>query len=236
MSTEKPPSPIAISPKHSPSLLTKVLHLSRIQNIRKVERSVFKYGNRFLMIPLLRLGLGRFMSSPATGYFLLLQTTGRKSRQPRLTPLNYAIDDGCVICLAGFGEQAHWLANIRNDPHVQVQLPDRVVTGIATEVNEQAEARRLAVQVARNCGFALVFEHPRCLLMSDAQLAAQLKGRPVVRIEPVGAPLVAGRHDPGGHGWILPMLVQCLALLAIITLRRQYRHYALRHHRIRRTG
>ena len=222
MSTQKPPSAIAISPKHTPSLLTKLPHLSRIQNVRKAERSVFKYGNRFLMIPLLRLGLGRFFCSPLMGYLLLLQTTGRKSRQPRFTPLNYAIDNGCVICLAGFGEHAHWLANIRNDPHVQVQLPDRVVTGIATEVDEQAEACRLAVRVARNCGFALVFEHPRCLLMSDAQLAAQLEGRPVVRIQPVGALVVAGRHDPGGQGWILPMLVQCLALLGVITLR-QYR-------------
>jgi deazaflavin-dependent oxidoreductase (nitroreductase family) len=223
MSIQKPPSPIAFSPKHSPCLLTKLPHLSHAQNVRKAERSVFKYVNRFLMIPLLQLGLGRFIGSPATGYFLLLQTTGRKSRQPRLTPLNYAIDNGCVICLAGFGEHAHWLANIRNDPQVQVQLPNRVVTGLASKVDDQAEASRLAVRVARNCGFALVFEHPRCLLMSDAQLATQLEGRPVVRIQPVGAPLVAGRHDPGGHGWILPMLVQCLALLAVITLRHYWR-------------
>jgi hypothetical protein len=111
-----------------------------------------------------------------------------------------------------------------------------VLRGLAIEVDDQAEARRLAVQVARNCGFALVFEHPRCLLMSDAQLAAQLEGRPVVRIQPVGASLVAGRHDPGGHGWILPMLVQCLALLGVIILRWQNRHYALRHHRIGQTG
>ena len=227
MLTHRPQSTSTCLPKRKPSLLTKFPHVSRIQNVRKAERSVFKYGNRFLMIPLLRLGLGRFMSSPATGYFLLLQTTGRKSGQPRVTPLNYAIDSGCVICLAGFGEHAHWLANIRNDPRVQVQLPDRVVTGIATEVEERAEAARLAVQVARNCGFALVFEHPRCLLMSDAQLAAQLEDRPVVRIQPVGAPLVAGRYDPGGRGWILPMLVQCLALLAVITLR-HYRRQAKR--------
>jgi deazaflavin-dependent oxidoreductase (nitroreductase family) len=224
MPAQKPPSVIAFSPKHTPRILTRLAHLSSIQNVRNVERSVFKYGNRFVMIPVLRLGLGRFMSNPATGYFLLLQTTGRKSRQPRLTPLNYAIDNGCVVCLAGFGEHAHWLANIRSDPHVQVQLPGRVVTGIATEVEEQAEARRLAVQVARNCGFALVFEHPRCLLMSDAQLAVQLEGRPVVRIQPVDAPLVAGRHDPGGHGWVVPMLVQCLALLAVIALRHYRRH------------
>jgi deazaflavin-dependent oxidoreductase (nitroreductase family) len=214
----------ASSPKHKSSSLTNLQHLSSIQNVRRLERIAFKYGNTFLMVPLLRSGFARFIGSPPTGYFLLLQTTGRKTRQPRFTPLNYAIDNGCVICLAGFGEQAHWLTNIRNDPHVQVRLPDRVIKGIATEVKDQAEACRLAVQVARNCGFALVFEHPRCVLMSDAQLARQLEGRPVVRIEPVGAPLVAGRYDPGGHGWIIPMLVQCLALLGAIALRQYKRH------------
>ena len=223
MSTDSSPSARIASPSRKPNFLAKLHHLSSGQNVRTIERVAFKYGNAF-MVPLLRNGFARFIGSPPTGYFLLLQTTGRKTRQPRFTPLNYAIDNGCVICLAGFGEQAHWLANIRNDPHVQARLPDRLIKGIATEVKDQAEACRLAVQVARNCGFALVFEHPRCLLMSDVELAHQLQGRPVVRIEPVGAPLVAGRYDPGGRGWIVPMLVQCLALLGAIALWRGRRN------------
>jgi hypothetical protein len=85
----------------------------------------------------------------------------------------------------------------------------------------------LAVKVARHCGFALVFEHPRCLLMSDEQLAAQLDQRPVIRIQPMHEPVVAGTYDPGGRGWILPMLVQCLALLGVVVLLKRRQHASI---------
>lgn len=175
---------------------------------RKIERSVFKYGNKYFMVPLLRAGLGRWLGSPLSGYFILLRTTGRKSGQPRYTPLNYAIEGGYVCCLAGFGEGTHWLANLRADPHVQVRLPGRTIEGIAEDVVDREEARRLSVRVARNCGFALVFENPRCLFMSDERLAAEIDGRPVVRIHPVNGPLIAGPYDPGGWGWLFLTLVQ----------------------------
>jgi deazaflavin-dependent oxidoreductase (nitroreductase family) len=223
MSAQKSQPVITSAPKVKPNRIKVSQRRSDSEIVRRLERIAFKYGNKVVMVPLLRMGFGRFIGSPPTGYFLLLQTTGRKSQQPRVTPLNYAIERGCVICLAGFGEHTHWLANIRSDPHVQARLPDRLVEGIATEVKDQVEARRLAVRVARNCGFALVFEHPRCLLMSDEQLARQLGDRPVVRIQPVDAPVVAGAHDPGGRGWIRPMLVKCLALLGIMTLLRRRR-------------
>ena len=208
--------------QRAPSRIPASQHPLASPAARRIERTMFKYGNTLLMVPLLRSGLGRWIGSPPTGYFLLLHTTGRKSGQPRVTPLNYAIDQGCVICLAGFGEQAHRLKNIQSDPNVRVRLPDRVLDGLATTVADRAEARRLAVAVARNCGFALVFEHPRCLLMSDEQLAAQLDARPVVRIQPVGAPVAAGAYDPGGRGWVVPRLLQSLALLgAVAWLRRR---------------
>lgn len=182
---------------------------------RALERAVFKFANSFVMTPLLRAGLGRLIGGPASGYFLLLRTTGRKSGLPRETPLNYALDGGAVICLAGFGEHAHWLRNIQSDPRVGVRLPGRALEGMATVVGDRAEARRLAVAVARNCGFALVFEDPRCLLMSDAQLAARLDGRPVVRIEPVDGPVTPGPYDPGGKGWILPAAGRWLLALGV---------------------
>lgn len=190
--------------------------------VRQLERVAFKYANTFIMVPLLRTGLGRLIGGPASGYFLLLRTTGRKSGLPRETPLNYAIDEGAVVCLAGFGEQAHWLKNIQSDPNVRVRLPDRVLDGLATRVADRAEARRLAVAVARNCGFALVFEHPRCLLMSDAELAAHLDGRPVVRIQPVDGPIEPGPFDPGGKGWLLSAVGHGLiALGAVLWLSRR---------------
>lgn len=190
---------------------------------RTIERSIFRYGNR-LMVPLLRLGGGRAIGSPLSGYFMLLGTTGRKSGQLRLTPLNYAIDGGDVVCLSGFGEQAHWLANIRADPRVWVRLPSRMFSGVATQIEDVAEARRLAVRVARNAGFALVFEHPRCLAMTDAQLADMLASRPVVRIQPAETPVTAGAFDPGGRGWMLLLLAKVGLLGGLAQLWRRRRN------------
>ena len=192
---------------------------------RQIERSIFRYGNR-LMVPLLRLGGGRAIGSPLSGYFLLLGTTGRKSGQPRLTPLNYAIDGGDVVCLSGFGEQAHWLANIRADPRVWVRLPSRMFAGVATQIDDAAEARRLAVRVARNAGFALVFEHPRCLSMTDDQLGDVLRDRPVVRIQPANTPVVAGAFDPGGRGWVIVLLARVALIGGLALLWRRWRALA----------
>ncbi len=107
---------------------------------------------------------------------------------------------------------------------MRVALSHRTIDGVATEVHDPAEARRLAVKVARHCGFALVFEDPRCLVMSDDALAEVLTGRPVVRIRPTDAPLVAGPHDPGGRGWVVPTLVQLIAAAALAALVRRRGH------------
>jgi len=49
---------------------------------------------------------------PLTGYIMVLKTTGRKTGRQRFTPVNYAILDGKVFCLAGFGKLAHWYRNL----------------------------------------------------------------------------------------------------------------------------
>ena len=60
--------------------------------------------------------------------------------------------------------------------------PGRVVHGTATPVLDPAEAERAALAVARDCGFAPVFEGLNPLTVSDDRLRAQLAGRPVVRV------------------------------------------------------
>jgi deazaflavin-dependent oxidoreductase (nitroreductase family) len=190
---------------------------SRPRNtIRAVERRAFKLLNRF-MVPALRAGLARYFGSPLTGYFLLMRTTGRKTGLPRYSPLNYALMDGSVYVLAGFGKGTHWLANLRDDPRVHVWLPARELDGSAEVVVDPHEATHMAVAVARNSGFALLFEHPSCLFMTGAQLARRLYGRPVVRIRPDGSSIQPGPYDPGGRGWLLTIGAQVAALaLALV--------------------
>jgi deazaflavin-dependent oxidoreductase (nitroreductase family) len=181
---------------------------------REIEREAFKALNRF-MVPVLRAGLARYIGSPFTGYHLLLRTVGRKSGLARYAPLNYAIIQGRVHVLAGFGESAHWLANLLENPLVWIKLPGLELHGTAHLVTDPRLAAEYAVAVARNSGFALAFEDPRCLFMSDKQLARLLAGRPLVAIVSHGAPVEPGPYDPGGRGWIATFGLQVTALLGL---------------------
>ena len=106
------------------------------------------------------------------------------------------------------------------DPRVSVALPGRVVEGTAEPVLDPAEAERAALAVARNCGFALLFEGVNPLTATDEQLRAQLAGRPVVRIT-AAEPVRPGRHDPGSPWWVVPRVLGVLAVVgAARSLRR----------------
>ena len=80
------------------------------------------------------------MLNPLTGYIMVLQTTGRKSGKTRLTPLNYALADGYIYCMAGFGSGTNWLANLKANPTVEVHLAGATVKGKAEIVTEKEDA------------------------------------------------------------------------------------------------
>jgi deazaflavin-dependent oxidoreductase (nitroreductase family) len=173
----------------------------------------FRWANQHVMLPMLRHRMvGAWVGSPLTGYFLTLTTTGRRSGLPHQTPLNYAILNGRIYLLSGFGVHADWYRNLTAEPRVTVALPGRVVQGTAVPVLDPLEAERGALAVARNCGFALVFEGMNPLTATDEQLRKQLAGRPVVRIS-APYPIRAGRHDPGSRSWVFAHVLVPLALI-----------------------
>ena len=59
-------------------------------------RLAFRLLNKFIMVPIFRLGLGALVGNPLTGYIMVIQTVGRKSGRARYTPVNYALMDGKV--------------------------------------------------------------------------------------------------------------------------------------------
>ncbi len=69
---------------------------------------------------------------------LLLTTTGRKSGQPRVTPLQYEEDQGVVYVASARGPHADWFRNIRVNPRVQVQIADRLFEGLAEPIVDPA--------------------------------------------------------------------------------------------------
>lgn len=78
------------------------------------------------------LGLG-----PLVGRFvLLLTTTGRKSGQPRVTPLQYEELDGAIYVGSTRGTRADWFRNILADPRVQVRVKSRQFAGRAEPITD----------------------------------------------------------------------------------------------------
>jgi deazaflavin-dependent oxidoreductase (nitroreductase family) len=79
-------------------------------------------------------------------WWILLETTGRKSRQKRLTPLaNGPVDDGVLHLISVLGVRAAFALNIAADPHVRVKRRGRWHTGTAEVVPiDDAVVRRFS--------------------------------------------------------------------------------------------
>lgn len=91
---------------------------------------------------------------------LLLTTTGRRSGEPRTTPLIY-FHDGDRLAVAatnsGTGKTPAWLLNLRQDAKADLQIGAEVITATATEV-AGAERDRIWSQVVEEHPLYSVYE------------------------------------------------------------------------------
>jgi deazaflavin-dependent oxidoreductase (nitroreductase family) len=177
----------------------------RLTRLLRPVQHGFLFVNRWFMRPALRSPFGRVVGNPFTAYLLLLRTRGRRTGEVREAPLGYAILDGCVYCVAGYGVRTPWYLNLLDTPTVEVVLPGRTIRGVATPVIDDAEWLRAYRTLIAGFGLVgrLVDGDPSRL--DDATLLATHRGLPVIRIralDPPG-PIVAGAWDPGGSGWRL---------------------------------
>jgi deazaflavin-dependent oxidoreductase (nitroreductase family) len=176
--------------------------------------------NKYFSVPLLRMGLGRFMSTPVTGYLMILRTRGRKSGQWRDAPLGYCVLDDAVYCLAGFGTRTHWYQNVLADSRVEVHLPGRSFSGIAEPVTDPAERLRALPPLIRSMGVvASGFGLGNPWRDSPEQLEAKCRAFPLVRVRAAG--IAAGPEDPGGWFWVVPAALSGLFLLRWVGARRR---------------
>lgn len=191
-------------------------------------RTGFKYFNRWMLL-LWRLGLGRWLSSwPSVGgRIMVLTTIGRKSGRARRTPLNYAIVDGAIYCLAGFGGISDWYRNLLADAEVEVWLPDGWWRGVAEEVTDEALCLPLLRQVLIGSGIVAPLAGVNPHALSDDALAAATAPYRLIRIRCTEAR--TGPDGPGDLAWVWPLsTIGALLLLA----RRSYRPcrmYSLAH-------
>ena len=80
----------------------------------------------YLLNPLVKLIAGRVPGAPA-----LLETTGRKSGQPRHTPVGNGLSGDTFWIVAEHGRHADYVRNIVANPRVRVRVGGRWRTGRA---------------------------------------------------------------------------------------------------------
>ena len=163
------------------------------------ERRVFGYVNRYFMVPAFRLGLGALIVNPLTGYIMVMKTLGHKTGQVRYAPVNYAIQNGNVYCLAGWGQSSHWYRNLLATPRVELLMPGSSLTGMAEEVTDPDERLSALRQILKNGGLAGFFFGFNPYTTPDNVLAEKCAVIPIVRIRPAG--VRSGPADPGGWLW-----------------------------------
>lgn len=188
------------------------------QTEEQLRQGFKKYLNPF-MLALWRLGLGGWFKvwPEVSGQVMVLAHTGRKSGIQRYQPVNYAVVDGDIYCVAAFGEVSDWYRNIRANPAVEVWLPDGWWTGVAEDVNDFPARLQLVRQVLIASGFAAYAFGMNPNQMTDAEIAAESENYRLVRIR-----RSAARTGPGGPGdlaWVWPLAT--FALLGCVLFRRR---------------
>jgi deazaflavin-dependent oxidoreductase (nitroreductase family) len=180
----------------------------------RVLRLILKFVNMFFMVPLFRIGLGSFVGNPITGYIMILKTIGRKTGKERYVPVNYAILDGNIYCMAGFGKSTHWYRNLQSQPNIEIIIPSGSLAGVAEDATNSAEATRILRQILKNSGFAGFFAGFNPFIISDNQLRSKTKDFPLIRIRPTG--VGSGAGDAGGWLWILSLVVSVIVLWVML--------------------
>jgi len=164
-------------------------------------RQVMRALNRYFMVPAFRLGLGVFVNNPFTSYVMVLKTTGRKSGKTRYAPVNYAIANGSIYCVSGWGETSDWYRNLLAHPDIEVILPSGTVYGRASLVTDPLERKQMLRKVLLGSGFAGFLEGFNPHRTSEDEIERKASQMQVLRITPSG--IGSGAADPGGWAWIL---------------------------------
>ena len=125
---------------------------------------------------LLQSPLGPLVAATPFGRFLVLHTTGRRSGEPRKTPLSYTKDgDSYVVIASDGGSPRHpdWYLNLLDDPDAYVEVGGRR-SHVQAETVTGDERDRLWRRAVRSYGGYAGYQ---------ARTERQI---PVVRLSPTG--------------------------------------------------
>lgn len=106
-----------------------------MNRVGKVPRFIWRLF-RFLP-PRIAYSVG--LGSLVGGFVLLLETTGRKSGLPRITPLQYEEVDGVIYLGSARGTKADWFQNLSADPNVKLTVGSCKFQGLADPITDPAQ-------------------------------------------------------------------------------------------------
>ena len=98
---------------------------------------------KYLLNPLVKGAVRAGLPLPGIA---IVETTGRKSGQPRLTPVGKALEGDTLWVVAEHGHRAAWVRNIKEQPRVRVRVGRRWRTGTAQPLpddNPRERQRRM---------------------------------------------------------------------------------------------
>lgn len=108
------------------------------------KRRVVTWFHRVLANPVMR-RVGRFLPGQA-----LLETTGRRSGQPRQIPIGGRLTGEAFWLVANHGQYANYVRNIQADPHVRLRIGRRWRSGVAHLLPDDDPRARLRQLPAYN--------------------------------------------------------------------------------------
>lgn len=185
-------------------------------------RKAFLVLNRWVAAPLIRAGGGPMLTTTVTGSILLLRTTGWKSGLVREAPLGYAVIDGRVVVVAGYGRSAHWFRNAAANHEVEVLLPGALIAGHADEITDPDERRAAFRTLIESMGVVGRLTLGDVRGRTDAEVDMLAVAFPILAITPTA--VRRGPFDPGGVGTrvntALSVLLAAVGLAAVLRRRK----------------
>ena len=176
----------------------------------------------FYRLPLLayRLGFGGVMDRFR---IMALTTRGRSSGKARFAALEYRQHGSKVYILSGWGEQAHWVCNLEQNPQVTLRRGVRVQAGRAAIVRDRSEVFRALTLFYRSnpAYYERLFKQAGQRDALDALSLPQLADRiVVVRVDPQSTPpeLPPAPVDAQGVTMLVAGLLLAAAVLAPLML------------------
>jgi deazaflavin-dependent oxidoreductase (nitroreductase family) len=116
----------------------------RSRILRRFDDSVKRRVSTFLAVrvfnPFVKAAARRGL--PLFG-FAILETTGRRTGQPRQTPVGPKVEGDVVWIVAEHGRRAGYVRNLEADPRVRIRLGRRWRSGLASTVPDDDPRARL---------------------------------------------------------------------------------------------